>query len=158
MSVISIRRPDPSRLDVEADAAMAVQRAAMRATLPGLREPHTAAEDAAWIRGIFASHSVWLAVDGSRVIGIASRRGEWLDQLYLAPGCTGAGTGKRLLDTILVEAATSLSILRLWTFQRNAGARRFYEHNGFTAVEFGDGTGNEEGEPDVRYERALGGR
>jgi hypothetical protein len=39
----------------------------------------------------------------------------------------------------------------LWTFQANAPARRFYERHGFGAVEFGDGSGNEEGEPDVRY-------
>ena len=33
--------------------------------------------------------------------------------------------------------------------------RRFYERNGFVAARLGDGTGNEEGEPDVVYERAL---
>jgi putative acetyltransferase len=46
-------------------------------------------------------------------------------------------------------------VLRLWTFQRNAGARRFYERNGFAAVELTDGLGNEEREPDVRYERSI---
>ena len=52
-------------------------------------------------------------------------------------------------------AAASIPVVKLWTFQRNAGARRFYERNGFVAVEFGDGTGNEEREPDVRYERPV---
>jgi GNAT superfamily N-acetyltransferase len=42
--------------------------------------------------------------------------------------------------------------LWLWTFQANAGARRFYERNGFAPVEFTDGAANEEHEPDVRYE------
>lgn len=133
---------------------MAVQRAATRATLPGLLEPHTAAEDAAWIRGNFARHSVWLALDGDAVIGVATRDGEWVRQLYVAPGRTGRGVGQRLLDRMLTEAAP-LGVLRLWTFQRNAGARRFYERNGFVAVEFTDGSGCEEREPDVRYERAL---
>ena len=32
-----------------------------------------------------------------------------------------------------------------------ADARRFYERNGFVAEAFGDGTGNEERQPDVRY-------
>ncbi len=132
---------------------MAVQRAALRATLPGLREPHTATEDAAWIRGIFARHSVWLAVDNGRVVGIASRDGEWVSQLYIAPGYTGKGIGKRLLDKMQSEVAGD--VLRLWTFQRNKGARRFYERHGFVAVELTDGSGNEEGEPDVRYERRL---
>jgi GNAT superfamily N-acetyltransferase len=155
VSGISVRRPDPARLDAEADAAMAVQRAAMRATLPGLREPHTPAEDAAWIRGVFARLSVWLAMDDGTVVGLAARDGEWLTQLYLAPGYTGRGIGQRLLDAVLAEASASIQVLQLWTFQRNAGARHFYERNGFVAVEFGDGSGNEEGEPDVRYERKL---
>ena len=146
---VEIRRPDPARLDIEADAAMAVQRAALRATLPGLLEPHSADEDAAWIRGMFARHSVWLALDGDAVIGIATRDGEWVRQLYVAPGRTRAGIGQRLLDAMLAESPS----LKLWTFQRNAGARRFYERNGFVAVELTDGSGCEEKEPDVRYER-----
>jgi len=156
MAESRIRRPDPYRIDAEADAAMAVQRAALRATLPGLHNPHTAEQDAAWIRGNFASFSVWLAADGDRIVGIATRNGEWLWQLYVAPDRTDEGIGQRLLDTVLAEAAAaSIPVLKLWTFQRNAGARRFYERNGFAAVEFGDGSGNEECEPDVRYERST---
>jgi membrane-anchored protein YejM (alkaline phosphatase superfamily) len=41
--------------------------------------------------------------------------------------------------------------LQLWTFQVNGTARRFYERHGFLAVESTDGSGNEEGDPDVRY-------
>ena len=40
----------------------------------------------------------------------------------------------------------------LWTFQQNAGARRFYERHGLAAIEFTEGEGNEEKTPDVRYE------
>ncbi len=148
---IRIRRPDPARVEDEARAAMAVQRAALRATLPGLREPHTVAEGRAWIRDVFARHSVWLATDDERIVGVASREGEWLWQLYLTPGYTGIGVGQRLLEAMLAESPA----LKLWTFARNAGARRFYERNGFIAIEFGDGSGNEEGEPDVCYERPM---
>ena len=74
-------------------------------------------------------------------------------QLYVKPGWTGHGIGSKLLEVILAESAAATPILRLYTFARNAGARRFYERHGFVAVAFGDGTGNEEGEPDVRYER-----
>ena len=42
-------------------------------------------------------------------------------------------------------------------FQKNEGARRFYERHGFTAVEWTDGD-NEEGAPDVRYRWTPGGR
>ena len=156
MAAIVIRRPEPARLDAEAQASMAVQRAALRATLPGLHNPHTADEDRAWIRGVFSRLSVWLAVDGEHVIGIASRDGEWVSQLYVAPERTGQRIGQGLLDVLLEEASVaSIPVFKLWTFQRNAGARRFYERNGFVAVEFGDGSGNEEGEPDVRYERST---
>ena len=156
MPEIEIRCPDPRRIDAEAQAAMAVQRAALAATLPGLHNPHTADEDRAWIRGVFAKLSVRLAVDGGRVVGIASRDGEWLSQLYVAPERTGQGIGQRLLDAMMEDAAAAaIPVFKLWTFQRNAGARRFYERNGFVAVEFTNGRGNEEGEPDVRYERAT---
>jgi putative acetyltransferase len=156
MPEVRIRRPDPLRVDAEAQAAMAVQRAALAATLPGLHDPHTADEDREWIRGVFARLSVWLAVDGEQVVGVASRDGDWLRQLYVAPERTGHKIGQRLLDAMLGEAAqAAIPVFKLWTFQRNAGARRFYERNGFVAVEFGDGSGNEEREPDVRYERPV---
>ncbi|MGY4351614.1 hypothetical protein ACVWXM_008107 [Bradyrhizobium sp. GM7.3] len=41
--------------------------------------------------------------------------------------------------------------LELWTFQRNALARRFYQARGFTLIEQTDGARNEEKEPDARY-------
>ena len=56
---------------------------------------------------------------------------------------------------MLADAAAATPVLRLYTFARNAGARRFYERHGFVAVAFGDGSANEEGEPDVRYERTT---
>ncbi len=153
-----IRRPDPARRDEEADAAMSVQRATLQVTLPSLPHPHTVEEDRAWMRGNFARCSVWLAVDGERIVGVASRDDEWVRQLYIAPEHTGQGIGQRLLDAMLSEAeAASIPVVKLWTFQRNSGARRFYERNGFVAIEFGDGSGNEEGEPDVLYARGAAG-
>jgi hypothetical protein len=41
--------------------------------------------------------------------------------------------------------------LMLWTFQRNARARQFYEARGFVAAELTDGSRNEEREPDALY-------
>ena len=37
----------------------------------------------------------------------------------------------------------------LWVFQRNTGARRFYERRGLRLVELTDGAGNDEREPDA---------
>jgi hypothetical protein len=42
--------------------------------------------------------------------------------------------------------------MRLWVFESNVPARRFYELHGFVAVERTDGAGNEERAPDVRME------
>jgi GNAT superfamily N-acetyltransferase len=135
---------------------MAVQRTTLQATLPGLPQPHTEVEDRAWMRDNFARCSVWLAADGNRIIGVATRSGAWVRQLYVATDRTRSGIGQKLLDAMLAEAiAESILTVDLWTFQRNAGARRFYERNGFVAIEFTDGTTNEEHEPDVRYTRSL---
>jgi hypothetical protein len=40
---------------------------------------------------------------------------------------------------------------QLWTFQRNAQARRFYEARGFVLIQETDGARNEEKEPDALY-------
>lgn len=43
-------------------------------------------------------------------------------------------------------------VMLLWTFQVNERARRFYERNGFLAVQFGDEANNQERQLDVQYE------
>ena len=44
------------------------------------------------------------------------------------------------------------SPLRLWVFQRNTPALRFYAARGFRVVEHTDGSRNEEREPDALLE------
>ncbi len=73
----------------------------------------------------------------------------WISHLYVRADLPGQGLG----GWLLAQALGSLQRpVRLYTFQANAGARRFYERAGFAAVTFGDGSGNEEGCPDVLYE------
>ena len=153
-----IRRPDPARFAAEADAATALVLASRRAALPWLREAHTDEETARWMREtVFPRHSVWLAVFERDIVGLATRDGAWLANLYVKPEWTSHGIGGALLAKILAEAAIVTPVLRLHTFARNAGARRFYERHGFTVTALGDGSGNEEHEPDVRYERPTRG-
>jgi len=83
--------------------------------------------------------------DGT-ILGWVDVGGGGVDQLYCRRGSTGRGIGKRLLD---FAKAQSPAGLQLYTFQVNAGARRFYAREGFAEVELGDGSGNEEGQPDV---------
>jgi ribosomal protein S18 acetylase RimI-like enzyme len=73
----------------------------------------------------------------------------WIDQLYVHPTHVGRGVGSRLLAHALASAPRPL---RLYTFQQNTGARRFYERHGFAALRFSDGSANEERCPDVLYE------
>ena len=90
---------------------------------------------------------VWVARVDGRPVGFMARRETQLDHLYLAPGTWRQGIGRALLE----KARETVDTLELWAFQRNEGARGFYEAHGFAAVQFTDGAGNEEREPDVRY-------
>ena len=156
--VVLIRRPRAAQFAADADATATMYMASRRAMLPGLRETHTEAEMRMWMRDVvFARHSVRLADIDGEIIGFAARDGAWLMHLYVKPGWTGRSVGSRLLEAIIGEAAAATPVLRLHTFARNEGARRFYERHGFVAVAFGEGSGNEEGEPDVRYERSTRG-
>ena len=76
----------------------------------------------------------------------------WIEQLYLHPQLVGQGIGSQLVGQAKAQIG---SPLRLYTFQANEGARRFYERHGFKAIAFGDGSGNEEKCPDVLYEWRL---
>ncbi len=73
----------------------------------------------------------------------------WFTQMAVDPALVGKGIGSLLL----AHALRTLPLpLRLYTFQANAGARRFYERHGFCAIKFTDGQANEERCPDVLYE------
>ena len=73
----------------------------------------------------------------------------WITQMAVDPAVVGRGLG----STLLAHALSALPRpIRLYTFQANSGARRFYERHGFAAIQFTDGQGNEEHCPDVLYE------
>ena len=107
-----------------------------------------------WIADILIPRGdVYVAENQGQVVAmLAISRGEsggWIDQLYVRPGYAGQGIGERLLR---VAHSKLKPPVRLYTFQANAGARRFYERHGYEAVRFTDGGGNEERSPDVLYE------
>ncbi len=137
-----------ARLD-DADAICDLYLASRRAALPYLRKVHSDAETRQWIAEVLLRDcAVWVAEADGCILGFAAVAGTHLEQLYLHPGHLRRGIG-----SLLLAKAKELSPggLELHCFQRNAAARAFYEARGFTAVEFGDGSGNEEGEPDIRY-------
>lgn len=112
---------------------------------------------ARWMDGLLRrEEGVTIACMDGQALGIlvlfSGPEAGWIEQLYLAPGHTGKGIGSRLLAHAL-QALPGILPVRLYTFQANTGARRFYERHGFKAIVFGDGTGNEERCADVLYER-----
>jgi ribosomal protein S18 acetylase RimI-like enzyme len=102
---------------------------------------------------LIPSGGVTVAVLGGEIIGVLAVSCQagvgWIDQLYVQPGWERRGVGSRLLEAALKSLPRPV---RLYTFEQNQGARRFYERQGFVAIRFGDGTGNEESIPDVLYE------
>ena len=103
----------------------------------------------AWVRDVLVAEAeTWVAADAGGVVGLLTVAPGWVEQLYVRPDRLGRGIGRRLLDHAKERSPEGL---RLYTFQVNERARRFYERNGFVAEWFGDGSANEEGQPDVRY-------
>lgn len=152
-SGLSIRRLDLH----DTDAAARVHRAAFDHALPWLTGLHTPAEDRWFYRErMFKTCTLWGAFNGDTMIGVIAFRDDWIEQLYVLSEAQGQGVGTKLLEV----AKRASEQLQLWTFQRNARARRFYEARGFVLTEQTDGAGNEEKEPDARYlwTRAAGGR
>jgi putative acetyltransferase len=82
------------------------------------------------------------------VLGFIALLCDHIDHLYIAPAYQHRRIGDKLLA---IAQELHPDGLTLWTFQRNARARRFYEARGFVASEFTDGLRNEEGQPDVLY-------
>ncbi len=120
------------------------------ASVPEIPPPvHTDDEVRAWFEEVvLPEREVWVVDDCGAVVAVLVLADEWIDQLYVEPGHTGRGIGGRLTA---VAKRQRPSALRLWTFEANVRARRFYERQGFvpTGSTAGD---NEEGAPDVRYE------
>jgi GNAT superfamily N-acetyltransferase len=133
----------------DAQAIAVVHRTAMRVSLSFLPDLHTVEQDLAFFSGKFLpANEVWVAEADGEVVGYVGFDADWINHLYILPDFQEQGTGPQLLAKALADGAPK----RLWTFQQNARARKFYEDRGFVAVEFTDGAGNEEKTPDVCYE------
>ncbi len=106
---------------------------------------HTREEDEGFLRRLIAETEVTVAKDGA-VLGFLAREGEEVRALYLAPEGRGRGVGRALLDGVKAGRGR----LWLWAFEANARAVAFYGREEFRVVERTDGSGNEEGLPDLR--------
>ncbi len=122
--------------------------------MPYAPAAHSDAEIREWVATeLVPEGGVTVAVRVTQVMAaMATRVSEglsWILQLHVDPAFVGQGMGTQLLADAL---RTLPRPIRLYTFQPNTGARRFYERHGFVAIEFTDGQGNEERCPGVLYE------
>jgi len=133
----------------DAPAMAEVHVACREANVPSMPPMvHTREATYRWMADrLAAGSSGWVAERDGRVVGYVVITGEWVDDLFLAPGETGNGIGSALLD---VAKAQRPDGFRLWVFETNAGARRFYRRHGLVELERTDGSLNAEHAPDVR--------
>src|SRR4051794_21815927 len=117
-------------------------------TLTFLPTLHTPDEDREFFAQVMDEQEVWVWDAGGRLLGFAAVGDDMLNHLYVEPDAHGVGIGTALLAHVKERRPEGF---RLWTFERNEGARRFYERFGLRVVKLTDGSGNEEREPDVIY-------
>lgn len=111
--------------------------------------PRIADDDRSKLGGwITVRHEIWVLEDRGRVIGFAGLSKGWLDHLYVDPDSQGHGFGSMLLEHV---KGLQPEGIQLWVFQKNVGARRFYERHDFRLEKMTDGSGNMEREPDALY-------
>jgi ribosomal protein S18 acetylase RimI-like enzyme len=143
---LEIRRAKPE----EAAEVAAVFIASQGDALPFLRALHSDEETVTFItEDVFTKDDVWVAIEDGKIVGMMALAGTHIDHLYLLPTHYRRGIGTKL---IVKAKALSPALLTLYAFAVNTRARAFYERYGFVAIEFGDGSGNEAGQPDVLYE------
>jgi ribosomal protein S18 acetylase RimI-like enzyme len=133
----------------DADAIADVYLASFAATYQ-FQLAHTNQQVRRWIAEILIpTEEVWVVTDRDEVVvAMMALSSEMIEQLYVSPAWTGHGISSRLIELAKFRRPGGLD---LYTFQVNAGARRFYERHGFVEVARGDGSDNEEGQPDLRY-------
>jgi putative acetyltransferase len=120
-------------------------------SLPFVPQLHTPEEDVVFFSNhVFEKDLVYIAItnDTKKVCGFIAFNDYFVDHLYLLPDAQGVGLGSRLLNV----AKNHSPYLKIWAFQKNEVARKFYAKQGFVEIEETDGIDNEEKLPDVLFE------
>ena len=144
----------------DSDAVADVYFRAWTVAMSFVKSAHTGEQVRVWIRDrVIPSGRVLVACDGGGAITgmlayFEDAEAFWIDQLYVDPTWARRGIGAALLERALALVSTGQAV-RLYCFQANEPARRFYEKHGFRAIAYGDGSANEEHCPDVLYERST---
>jgi ribosomal protein S18 acetylase RimI-like enzyme len=114
----------------------------------GIVDPHPIeGQRQFFVEQVLPKQEIDVAMRGGEIVGFMASTRESIGQLYVRVGCHRQGIGTLLLELAKSRAAGSLW---LYTFARNAVARRFYERHGF--VDAGHGFENMWNLEDIRYE------
>ncbi len=140
-----LRRARPDEANVVADLWIRSRKASVPSNPPSIHDDDDVRNHFSTV--VFPDQEVWVAERAGEVVGLMALHEGWVEHLHVEPAVTSQGIGSRLIDLAKERHPDSLD---LWTFQSNAGARRFYERHGFVVVAMTDGD-NEEGEPDVHF-------
>jgi ribosomal protein S18 acetylase RimI-like enzyme len=126
---------------------------ASRATMTFLPDIHTDEETFFFIDNIvLRDQEVDVAERNGEISGFVAIERDMVKHLYVRPDLLRRGIGSALLQRAKERLPSGF---RLWVFQENVPARRFYERHGLRLVEETDGSRNEERTPDALYEWRL---
>jgi ribosomal protein S18 acetylase RimI-like enzyme len=141
---VNIRLVEPS--DTDAIAGVFLSGLSGMTYLPRL---YTEEETKAFITDVLLpNNEVWVAEEAGRVVGFAGFGDGSLRHLWVHRTDQNRGVGTALLKVAMDRCPDGL---QLWVYQKNLGARRLYERNGFELAELTSGERNEEKEPEARY-------
>src|ERR1700760_952262 len=136
-----------TRRATNADAlAVAETFIASRATMTYLPKLHTDDDTRQHFATVVANKETWVAERDGKGVGFAVIDGGFLEHLYVHPSRFNTGTGDKLFRQVTSQHPQGF---QFWAFQKNTGARRFYERPGCALEKLTDGADNEEKEPDV---------
>src|SRR4030095_2668086 len=100
----------------------------------GIRDPHTFEDQLRFVeQELVRNHSVVIVLEkgAGKVVGFLAATTKQISQLYVHVDHQGKGIGSMLVN---LAKQNSSGRLRLFTFECNKNAQRFYEHHGFKIV------------------------
>ncbi|MDA9271542.1 GNAT family N-acetyltransferase [Planktomarina sp.] len=108
---------------------------------------HNVEERADYGRWLLEHTRVTMIHNSSEVVGFLALEKHIIQALYIKKDFQGFGFGQAAIKF----AQKQFKELRLWVFQSNIGAQKFYQRLGFQIVEKSDGEDNDYRLPDVFY-------
>ena len=108
---------------------------------------HNVEERADYGRWLLEHTRVTMIHNSSGVVGFLALEKHIIQALYIKKDFQGFGFGQAAIKF----AQKQFKELRLWVFQSNIGAQKFYQRLGFQIVEKSDGEDNDYRLPDIFY-------